>query len=135
MYQRIILTIYILLTILLFNSCDTNKSEKMERIVSGIKVENYHYDLGKIQTSLCTQYPFYYSIQNITSRDVHIDSVEVSCSCLHIDHLPTELKEFQKDSIVGHIDVMDLKGKFSRSLYVNLNNGEVLLLRVTGIVE
>ncbi len=136
MYQNKIVTLGILLEILFMSlSCNNHRENNYERIVSGLKVENYRCDIGEAQTRISNQYNFFFSLINITNRDVIIDSIETSCSCLHVDYSPTVIKGHHNDSIVGRIDLEDIMGNFSRSIYVCLSDGEVMLLRVTGMAK
>lgn len=116
-----------------FSSC-RNDEKKRERIVCGIKVADNHYDIGKVDSRLDTQNMkrFCYVLQNTTDQRVQLESVEGSCSCLTIEYYPMSIEAYSRDSLVGYIDVTNLVGSFSRSIYVNFKSGDVMLLRVIG---
>ena len=126
--------IYLIINLVLLACFGSNVSEK---VVCGVKFKNSHYDIGNIEQS--SKRPFFksfcFSMQNTNSENVLIDSVEISCGCLHIDYAPEEIKAFATDSITGYIDISDLRGSFSRSIYVNFSGGEVLLLHIVGKVD
>lgn len=126
----------LLLTANVLCSCHNDKDVANERIVCGIRVENCHYNIGIVEYSPNEHHykRFCYILHNTTNQNIQLDSVEVSCNCISVEYSPICISACENDSIVGYIDVRDLKGVFSRSLYVNFTNGEVMLLRVRGNV-
>ena len=112
------------------HECGYNTS----KTVDGIKVENSRYDVGIVDKSGNADCHKRYSfiLENTTDHNVEFDSAEVSCTCLTIDHYPSLVKANSSDSVTGHINISELHGKFSRFLYLNFKDGEVMLLRVVG---
>jgi len=136
MVHRMIIFTFILAILITMSACFNNE-RKEERVVCGIKVENCHYNIGKVDTSSGTNLSkhFCYMLYNTTNQTIQFDSVEVSCNCLSVEHSPKFINAYSNDSVVGNINLQGLKGSFSRSLYVNLGTGDVMLLRVVGVVD
>lgn len=119
---------------ILASSCFSEK--KSERIVCGLRVENCRYNIGKVNSANNPSiYKFSYVLENTSNQKVLLDSVEISCNCLTILHSPQQIEAYCSDSIVGFVDVTNLNGDFSRSIYVNFSKGDVMLLRVAGTVQ
>lgn len=132
------LSIPVMLSIVSFQfSCVRENSKGCEKIVEGIKVEKSSYDIGehKVNGTASKLVPFNFVLQNTTNKKVELDSVETSCSCLNLKHTPIIIKAEGCDSIVGTIDLSEIRGSFSRSVYVCFFSGEIMLLRVKGKVE
>lgn len=137
MFFKELLTIALLLIVPAILSSCNNIEMKTERIVCGIKVKDCHYDIGSVGSSYNSPHfrHFCYVLQNTTNREIYLDTLEVSCNCLSVNYVPKCIKAYSSDSIVGNIDVTDLRGHFSRSIYVNFECGDIMLLRVTGVID
>lgn len=119
----------------LFVGC--NHMSKKTFVVGGIKVENRNYELGTVRNRQTGERfrRFCFVLENVTNDEIEFDSTEVSCSCLLIEHSPIRIMANGNDSISGKIDLDGTHGKLSKSIYATLKNGEVILLRVIGVVE
>lgn len=126
----------IVLLCLSFSSCKEreNTDIKQTSIETGDFVLNpKHFDLGTIKMDKNdTIRKFKFDIQNNSSDSIHISKVDVSCGCLKIQSAPNLIHPLSHGEIHGYINLSNLKGHLSKAIFVNYNDGKVIVLRIKG---
>lgn len=116
--------------------CSCSHGQKAEsRLVSGLYVGQAYFDCGKMKKMEMRSKDFSFELENKSEKEIIIHDVDVSCPCVVIDKAPDKIASGASEKVVGHIDIENQGGKLSKPIFVNFDNGEVMLLRIIGEVE
>lgn len=121
------------LPILLFStltSCSNFNNKNNEKIF----VEQPHYNFGTISKLTIDSINFTFKITNNTDDFIKIHGIDKSCDCISVNSFPKELKPNSTNYIIGKIGNVQ-SGKMNKSIFVNYDDSEVLILRITGEVK
>jgi len=128
--------IYTMALCFVLHSCQ-NSGEIHPKIEGGLKIVNRYYDIGRLHATNDTLAftVFSYNLENVGTSDIVIDGVDLSCGCLSIDSVPDVIPVESKREITGRIKLKGLKGHVSKSMFLNFNGNNTVLLRVVGEVR
>lgn len=132
--MRISLFSSFLSVIVLLVSCSYSKEEN-SRFIDGLYVEKAYYDFGEVNKKHLQHIPFLFKLENKNGKTITINKIDVSCDCVKLKKIPNSIKPGKTGHIEGFIETNGQSGKLSKILFVNFNEKQVILLRVTGIIE
>lgn len=125
-------------TLLCATSCNSRTREAQPPTTAqneaGLQAAESRYDFGSVSKSKKDSVIFEFELRNKGKEPVVIDEIDLSCSCLSISSRPDTLQPGTSATIRGAAGIKESKGKFSKPIFVNYNNEEVLLLRIVGNV-
>ena len=121
--------------ILLFVSClvaaCSSKHNSLAKSNQGtIVCINSHYYGGNVERNDNASLPFSFELCNYQDTIIGIENVEPSCGCLHFTMTPREIRPKQKSTIKGYMELKGQRGHVSKSIFVTLDDGSVIQLRV-----
>lgn len=99
---------------------------------SNLVVRNRYYDIGKIKVSQTDSIDFSFGLENRGKENIEVHNVDVSCNCITVHDIPHNIPSNTTAYIKGKMGVSQNIGTFNKTLFVNYNNDEVLLLRIKG---
>ena len=126
----------ILVTNIIFGCTHSNKDinnvqDKKEVLVPEIK----HLYLGKINKNGRDTISFSFRIYNQSDKIACINKIDVSCSCVSLAKSVKPIPPKQSMNIYGTLNLKTISGHISKSIFVNYNNGALLVLRIVADVH
>ena len=110
-----------------------NNVRKVDDFGDKLVAVNKKYDFGVAKDSDSVNYNF--KISNISLETIQINKAKVTCGCLVIKDYPKEIAPDAIAEVNGSIGLKGKKGKFNKVVYLVYGNGDILLLRIVGIVQ
>lgn len=77
---------------------------------------------------------FTFKLTNNSNDLIKIHGIDKSCDCISVCSFPKEIKPNTTHYFMGKIGNTQ-SGKINKSIFVNYDDSEVLILRITGEVE
>ncbi|MBR3093353.1 MAG: DUF1573 domain-containing protein [Bacteroidaceae bacterium] len=97
--------------------------------------DNVVYDFGDIKGSSNDTIPFTFNLTNKSEHVLTIEKVEASCPCVSVSSYAKEITAGQATKLSGNIDISKTKGKLNKPIFVRYNDGQIMILRIKGIVR
>lgn len=131
----VITTMLVIISLALVFSCKIPKDRDSTYNNNALFVESVVEDLGVIDASKQDSASFNFKIRNISIENIELTKIEPSCSCVSIDSVQRILIPGQETIIHGKIGLKGSIGNFSKPIFINYGNEDLLLLRIRGVVR
>lgn len=125
---------YLLLSLLLL-SCNTKESDSTFNQDGPLVTENYKYNFGSVNKKDNPTIDFSFTVENSSDSTIYIDNTEVSCNCLSITDSIATIAPHKSATLHGTINTKEQSGDLNKSIFINYNKNQVLLLRVKGTIK
>jgi trehalose/maltose hydrolase-like predicted phosphorylase len=110
------------------------KSSETEKRHGGIYIESVYFDFGTVSRDQ-QRVPFYFKIRNESQKEITINNAEASCSCVVIDSVPKKLKSNAVGFLYGHVNTIKQSGKLRKTIFLDFEDKQLILLRVFGEIK
>lgn len=117
-------------------SCNNRKPEGIHgNNTESLRVKNKTCNLGNLSKKDNHVIDFSFDIENVSNVPIVIDKIDVSCGCVFIEKIRKPISAHKFIKLKGNINIQKQEGYFSKSIYLNYSNGNVMLLKVKGIIN
>ena len=118
-------------------SCNTRQDRQNVnniKIEDGLECRKSRFYFGDYSPQNKSIIPFSFEVRNVKDKAINISSVDVGCSCVHINSYPKSINPNSNAKIVGYIDLKNQRGHVSKPIFITTSSKKTLLLRIVGNV-
>ena len=114
------------------NTPNKHTTETFSVNKNGIYINNNRYDFGEIAFESVDSLDFSFNLKNISSKNITIGNIDVSCGCISISKRENIIKAGHSTDLKGKFGIKGQKGKIDKTIFVNYGNNDVLILHIIG---
>ena len=99
-----------------------------------IAKENHLY-MGKLSKHAKDTVGFAFDISNMSDSTVVIHKTDVSCNCITLNPILEPIPPHCSVKLYGSVNLKEISGHLSKSVFINYGRGSLLVLRVIADVQ